>query len=124
MSLRIETPMALARPVEATAEKAQELARQGLNAPAMKREEADQAERKLQRAQAAQEAEGRRVQTEERHGEQPAREEERRQDPAPEETPEERLERLKRRAAQRLLGLSVEPSRRDKLEERRLDITL
>lgn len=124
MPLRIETPMALTRPVEATAEKAAEISRQGLNAPAMKRDEAEQTERKLRQAQAVEEPEGRRVQNEERgrgHGGQTGGKE-----GGDEATvqDEDQLTGLKRRAAQRMLGLSVEPSKRDKRGERRLDIEL
>ncbi len=125
MSLRIDTPMSLARPVEATAEKASELARQGLNAPAMKRDEAEQTERKLHRAQAAKETEGRRIQADEcgkDRGGRPDRDEPEETEPSPEG--EDQLTRLKRRAEQRLLGLSVEPNKKDKCVEHRLDITL
>lgn len=126
MSMRIETPMALARPVEATTEKARELDRQSLNPTAMRHEESVHAEKEARRPQAAEETEGRRINADDAAGSGGAPQEDRPEPEAgePEQEQESDLQRLNRRAARQWLGLSVEPSKKEQKAGNRLDITL
>ena len=120
MAMRIELPMSQTRPVEAVADKARDLSRQGLNTVTMKHEQEQEFERRLQRAQEAKAAENQIFVKNDKKGGggQSGQEQEEEKDM----TPEERMATLKRRASAKLLNLSVEPERLNKQEPPKIDI--